>query len=690
MKTLFPLASIGIALALTATGSATAQTINYGELEALFKEPVTTSATGKPQRQTEVPVTMDIITAEDIRRSGANDIPEILRNVAGVDVWRWTNGATDVGVRGYNQAASPRLLVLVNGRQVYLDHYGVTTWNAIPVELSEIRQIEVVKGPNSALFGFNAVAGVINIITFSPLYDDVNTATLRGGTQKYRQVSLVNTLKAGDRAGLKISAGASDADEFDTDASALEDRLRRGPERRSLSLDGLVQVTDDMQWGVELTRSHLEYTDTLSIYTPSRATTDTYSARTSLTGESGWGLWEASIYRNWLEADLDSGGVSSDLPITNSVTVAKLQDLFKVGADHSFRISGEYRHNTMEVVPHKEATVSYDVYSAGGMWDWSVSKSVSLTNAVRVDHLRLDRSGPVTLANFPSATGPFTNDDYDKNLTEYSFNSSLAWRPTKLDTVRVMASRGVQLPSMLAFGYHDGFPPNPGSPLPIYSRISGSPDIDPMSVMNYELGYDRQIPQIDALARFSLYRQTSKNLIGDVDPTRISSIDFNTFPIPVDFLFGNVGSSDATGLEVGMDGRIGTAWRWGLNYAFEIVDDDLVAAYNDGNPTAVAFEDSTPRHKVNGRIGYTRGGFEADLFANYVSGYRVPQYQPGAGMWGLADVEDRITLSGRVGYHLNDIITVAVEGLSFNQTSHRETSLPEVERRLYFSVRADY
>ncbi|WP_192499444.1 TonB-dependent receptor plug domain-containing protein [Skermanella pratensis] len=684
MKTLFPLASIGIALALTAAGPAHAQTINYGDLEALFKEPVTTSATGKPQRQTEVPVTMDIISAEDIRRSGANDIPEVLRSVAGVDVWRWSNGSSDVGVRGYNQAYSPRLLVLVNGRQVYLDHYGLTTWSAIPVELSEIRQIEVVKGPNSALFGFNAVAGVINIITFSPLYDDVNTATLRGGTQKYRQASLVNTLKIGDRAGLRISAGASNADEFDTPATPLQDSLRRNPERRSLSIDGLFQVLDDTQWGVELTRSHVQQSEMVPIYTPIAAKIDTYSARTTLTGEGALGLWEASIYRNWLEAKLDSGNVLPTLPISNNVTVAKLQDLFKVGTDHTFRVSGEYRHNAMETVPYKEATVSYDVYAAGGMWDWAVTDSISLTNAVRVDHLRLDRSGPVTLRNAPGAVGPFTNDDYDKALTEYSFNSSLAWRPTRLDTFRVMASRGVQLPSMIGLGYHDGYPV-PFGPIPT-SRVSGSPDIDPMAVMNYEVGYDRRIPQIDSLARFSLYRQTSKNLIGDADATRITNIS----PAGYDFLFRNVGSSNATGAEIGIDGRIGSGWKWGLNYSFEIVDDDLIAAYDDGRVSAIAYEETTPRHKVNGRLGYTWRGLELDLSAHYVSGTRVPLIQVGSSDTRLIDVEDRVTLNGRIGYHLNDTITVAVEGLSFNQTTHRETSLPEVERRLYFSVRADY
>jgi outer membrane receptor for ferrienterochelin and colicins len=62
-----------------------AQSIDYGALERLFKEPVTTSVDGSPQRVSDVPTTMEIITAEDIRRSGAKDIPGVLRHVGGLD-----------------------------------------------------------------------------------------------------------------------------------------------------------------------------------------------------------------------------------------------------------------------------------------------------------------------------------------------------------------------------------------------------------------------------------------------------------------------------------------------------------------------------------------------------------------------------------------------------------------------------
>ena len=60
-------------------------------------------------------------------------------------------------------------MVLINGRQVYMVDYGRIVWGNLPVQLNEIRQIEVIKGPNSALYGFNAVGGVINIITYDPL-----------------------------------------------------------------------------------------------------------------------------------------------------------------------------------------------------------------------------------------------------------------------------------------------------------------------------------------------------------------------------------------------------------------------------------------------------------------------------------------------------------------------------------------
>ena len=82
--------------------SAHAQSVNYSTMSDIFGEPVTTSANGSPQRESEVPVNMEILTAEDIEQSGARTLPEVLRFVPGVDVRRYTFGHYEVSFRGYN------------------------------------------------------------------------------------------------------------------------------------------------------------------------------------------------------------------------------------------------------------------------------------------------------------------------------------------------------------------------------------------------------------------------------------------------------------------------------------------------------------------------------------------------------------------------------------------------------------
>ena len=97
--TLFAGASVGFLILASAT-AASAQSIDYGAMQQLFNEPVTTSATGSPQRSTEAPADMQIISADEIRRSGETSIPGILQRVAGVDVLNFSAGQSDVNVRG--------------------------------------------------------------------------------------------------------------------------------------------------------------------------------------------------------------------------------------------------------------------------------------------------------------------------------------------------------------------------------------------------------------------------------------------------------------------------------------------------------------------------------------------------------------------------------------------------------------
>lgn len=113
-----------------------------------------------------VPTT--IITAEDIRASGATTIPEILQFAPGVDVRRLDRQRYAVGVRGLFGVFSDRTLILIDGRPATIPIYGTTHWETLPVLMEDIERIEIVRGPVGATWGANAFTGLINIITKKP------------------------------------------------------------------------------------------------------------------------------------------------------------------------------------------------------------------------------------------------------------------------------------------------------------------------------------------------------------------------------------------------------------------------------------------------------------------------------------------------------------------------------------------
>ena len=335
-RTAIPKYACIAALAALLASPARAQAIDYGALQDLFGEPVTTSATGSPQRVTEVPANMEIIAADDIRRSGADNIPDILQFVAGVNVRRYGFADAEVSVRGYNQQFSPRLLVLINGRQVYLDDYGRTAWQFLPVQISEIRQIEVVKGPNSALFGFNAAGGVINIITYDPLLDSTNALTVRGGTQGDASGSAVVTLHSGDKAGLRLSLGGFSAHEFSTsDLSTLTGPYERSPHQYALSADGRLQLASNIELTLEGTAMRGGRFEVLPLpsYIDDEYRTD--SLKFGIEADSRFGLLTASAYQNEVLSTQEYPGL--DIPEHNHVFVFQGADLFKIGNDNTVR-----------------------------------------------------------------------------------------------------------------------------------------------------------------------------------------------------------------------------------------------------------------------------------------------------------------------------------------------------------------
>lgn len=135
----------------------------------LFREvPTVITPTRREQPLTQAPSAITVITAEEIRQSGATSIPDLLRSVPGLDFFRLSASDVRIAARGLNREFPVRMQVLLDGLSIQEDVRGFISWHEIPVPLEEIERIEIVRSPATALYGDRAFAGVIHIITKSP------------------------------------------------------------------------------------------------------------------------------------------------------------------------------------------------------------------------------------------------------------------------------------------------------------------------------------------------------------------------------------------------------------------------------------------------------------------------------------------------------------------------------------------
>jgi iron complex outermembrane receptor protein len=124
-----------------------------------------TTTSKEPEEIWRTPAAVYVVTQEDIRRSGATSIPEVLRLVPGVEVARINSNEWSVSIRGLGSGFSKAVLVLIDGRSVYTPLYAGVYWDVQNVLLGDVERIEVIRGPGGTIWGSNAVNGVINIIT---------------------------------------------------------------------------------------------------------------------------------------------------------------------------------------------------------------------------------------------------------------------------------------------------------------------------------------------------------------------------------------------------------------------------------------------------------------------------------------------------------------------------------------------
>lgn len=201
MKSYFVLPAVVFGFFLPSTVFAAAdKPLTQYTLEELMNTRVYSAAKSeKPLSET--PAAVFVIHAEDIRRSPAQKIPELLRMAPGVQVARSGSNSWAISIRGFNDNLANKLLVLIDGRSVYTPLFGGVYWDVQDLLLEDIDRIEIIRGPGGSLWGSNAVNGVINIITKHSRETQGVLVRGGGGSETYGDAAV----RAGGKAGEDVT-----------------------------------------------------------------------------------------------------------------------------------------------------------------------------------------------------------------------------------------------------------------------------------------------------------------------------------------------------------------------------------------------------------------------------------------------------------------------------------------------------
>ncbi|GAA3697083.1 hypothetical protein GCM10022268_04440 [Sphingomonas cynarae] len=664
---------VALVSAAVISPAAVAQSIDYQALQDAIGEPVTTSVTGKPQRASELPASTIIITQAEIARSPARDVPGLLKTYAGIDVNRWTAGHSDVAVRGGVQTYNARLLVLLDGRQVYLDHYGMTDWNLLGVQLDEIQQIELVRGPANALFGFNAATGVVNIITRRVGGAPSATAMAEGGNHGTGKLAGSVMLPVTSAIGVKLAGGHARENERRIPASLLRPAMIGDVVSDQVSGDvtGTFGGLDLVVGGGHATNRQMEYLPS-QLLSNQRYRSDNVHATAAR--DTNWGGVTLNGYVNWLDARYGIGtAVDTSAPITmkNRIIVTQASTLVRLGTTDTLRLGGEYRNSRLRSIDQFARQISYDVASANAMLDVHPDDRISLTAAGRLDRLWLHQDGMIAR--------PAYNDprDFDRAFTRVTFNVALLVRTGDQGLLRINGGRGYQLPSLANLGTRLAI--ITPSPVPVF--VAGSPRIDPAGVWSGEIGY------VHALGTTKLEVTAFATRTNDAIASPGDGLQTELFLTPLPSLvarFKTVGDFTTYGTEVSASGMIG-GLSWRGNYTWTHTDERLSGTALP-IPYALSPKSTTPAHKANVTLGYAVGRLSLSGVARYTAATRQFAFSATPQLL-LYPVDDSVAVDARAGFQLTPKLELFAAGENLTLADGAAVSPIPADRRVRAGVR---
>jgi iron complex outermembrane receptor protein len=545
------------------------------ELELLKEEETVSIASRYEQPISQAPSNVYVITDEDIRMSGATDIPTILRRIPGLDVMQTTGGDFTVSIRGNNQLDANKILILIDGRSVYIDAGGSVLWKLLPITLPEIKRIEVLKGPASSIYGFNAFDGIVNIITKSPT--ELKGTTLQFGGGEFGTISSA-AVHAGTvgHVGYRLSLGRDQNQQWrNRDALAFRSEKINVLTEYALSADSKISVSGGV---VDANRFDGPlHSLSLTSLTPSQSYVQTAYERPNFFIRAWW----------------------SGFNTTNGPEQSVLGNLASFGLDRSLNPQGRFRGNTYNIesqhslqigdtnrltygINYRHNTLSYNIIDRFSREDrlglylqdeWKVGPVVTVIAGARYD---LDTFiNPTVSPRFALLYQPLPDH-------VFRFSISAAYRPPTLLEEHLDTRTVFNIP-----------------PSPSVFAGGGSRNLSPESIVSYEGGNQGWFLKHRLRLRTDVFFNHISDLIRTPGLVRANSGD------AVDIYGGEAG------IEI-----LATRWLSGFaNYSFQEL----------AQPANLSTERAGPRFKWNvGLRGEWDTGINAEILYHHYGAATYP------------------------------------------------------------------
>ncbi len=620
----------------------------------IYEEQVVVTASKVEQQLVNAPATVSVVTADVIASSPATNYAELLRSVPGMNITQTSARDFNINMRGATSTLSTGQLALIDGRSLYLDFFGFVAWDFLPINPNEVRQIEVIRGPASAVWGANALSGVVNFITKTPREMQGDSFTLGVGTFG-REVkdngegngalwyfNGTHAAAVNDRWSYKISAGALGQDALPRPQGTIANP--QNTPYPSFANSGTRQPKFDTRVDYEAPEGAYRlsfsggFAGTEGIIHTGIGPFDMNRGTKLAYGSARWtkGAQKFNLFTNILDGDANAL-LSFDLqgqPILfnfNTQTFdAEYGNVNAVGTRNVLSYGGNLRYNSFDL----SLAPRGDNRSEGGVY---VQDEIFINDYLRwVVGARLDRFSVLDKPNFSPRTAIILKPAPD-HAVRFSFNRAFRAPSLINNFLEVSIVNQLDLRAI-----NPAFAAAPGGPVYNFPvAATGNEELVEQQVDAYEAAYTGVINKratVTAAFYFNKskddifftqvgrYRATAPppgwlNKVGPLvgtaqalgilevlPPSCLGQTTCNSGGIPSEFSYRNLGSVKDKGFELGVDAAVNRALNVFANYSYQSKPDPDFDISEVNLP---------PTNRMNAGFNFSQGMFLGNMNVSY-------------------------------------------------------------------------